>query len=276
MGAAQRIAAEPQDLLRGGLAGAAGNGQDFGAAAQARAARARSSRPRWVSATVSRGPLAFSSGRLTSRRAGLGVKGGAHEIMAVAGALQRDKQIAFLQGAGVDGNAAHGKGLAGAAQGGGFGFGGIPQRHAARPPNANAAFTASSRSENGSTSFPTYWPVSWPLPASTSTSPAWSAAMAARMASARSPISRAPGCGSENFLADGGGIFAAGIVVGDDHIVGQRGRDLAHQRALALVAVAAAAEHHMQLCLWYADAAPSGLSPANPACGHNRHRSARR
>ena len=41
------------------------------------------------------------------------------------------------------------KGAAGLAQGGGFGFGGGPQRHAARPPSASAAFTASSRSEKG-------------------------------------------------------------------------------------------------------------------------------
>ena len=50
----------------------------------------------------------------------------------------------------------------------------------------------------------------------------------------------------------------------------------AHQRALALVAVAAAAEHDMQLALRHAGAAPAALSPAHPACGRNRHRSARR
>ena len=41
---------------------------------------------------------------------------------------------------------------------------------------------------------------------------------------ARSPISRAPGAAARISLADGGGIFAAGIVVGDDHVIGQRGR----------------------------------------------------
>src|SRR4051812_47309955 len=43
--------------------------------------------------------------------------------------------------------------------------------------------------------------------------------------------------------ADRGGIFAARIVVGDDDAVGALGGDGAHQGALALVAVAAGAEH---------------------------------
>ena len=105
---------------------------------RARAARARSSSPRWVSATVSK-RSGDAVGRVDDqRRARLGVERGAHEIMAVAiVAFQRHEQIAFLQGAGVDGKPVHGKGLAGLAQGGGFGFGGGPQRHAARPPNAS-------------------------------------------------------------------------------------------------------------------------------------------
>ena len=51
----------------------------------------------------------------------------------------------------------------------------------------------------------------------------------------------------KNLLADGCGVFAARIVVGDDHAVGELCRGLAHQRTLALVAIAAAAEHHVQL-----------------------------
>ena len=39
----------------------------------------------------------------------------------------------------------------------------------------------------------------------------------------------------------------ARVVAGDHHVVGQAGRNRAHQRALAAVAVAAAAEHHGQL-----------------------------
>ena len=38
-------------------------------------------------------------------------------------------------------------------------------------------------------------------------------------------------------------MFAARIVVGDDDVIGEAGGDAAHDRPLALVAVAAAAEH---------------------------------
>ncbi len=96
------------------------------------------------------------------------------------------------------------------------------------------------------------WPVSWPLPAITSTSPASSAAIAG--ADGLGPVAdflRARAAG-QDFLADGGRIFAARIVVGDDDVVGERAGALAHQRALALVAVAAAAEHDMQLVLRHA------------------------
>src|SRR5438270_13099711 len=100
------------------------------------------------------------------RRAGLGVESGAHKVMAVAiVALQGDEQIAFLEGAGVDRDAVHGKRLAGVAQRGGFGFQMGPQRHAARPPKAIAASIAWSRSEKGCTSPFLYWTVSWALPA---------------------------------------------------------------------------------------------------------------
>ena len=46
--------------------------------------------------------------------------------------------------------------------------------------------------------------------------------------------------------ADRGRVLAARIVVGDDRHVGQPRRGRAHQRALAAVAVAAGAEHHVQ------------------------------
>ena len=42
---------------------------------------------------------------------------------------------------------------------------------------------------------------------------------------------------------DRGRILATGVVIGDDHQVGQFRRDRAHRSALALVAVAAGAEH---------------------------------
>ncbi|MNY41277.1 hypothetical protein D3C86_1760770 [compost metagenome] len=50
--------------------------------------------------------------------------------------------------------------------------------------------------------------------------------------------------GSHNFRADHLGHFRARIVVRDDHHVGKPRGDLAHDRPLALVAVAAAAEDH--------------------------------
>ena len=65
----------------------------------------------------------------------------------------------------------------------------------------------------------------------------------ARIASARSPISRAPGRAGQDLGADRLGLLAARIVVGDDDVIGERGGDPAHDRPLALVAVAAAAEH---------------------------------
>ena len=64
---------------------------------------------------------------------------------------------------------------------------------------------------------------------------------------ARSPISTRAGRGGQDRGADRGRIFAARIVVGDDDAVGHLGGDRAHQRPLAGVAVAAAAEHHDEL-----------------------------
>ena len=50
----------------------------------------------------------------------------------------------------------------------------------------------------------------------------------------------------QDFPADRARVFAARIVVGDDHMIGQLHRDGTHLGALDLVAVAAAAEHHDQ------------------------------
>jgi len=49
-----------------------------------------------------------------------------------------------------------------------------------------------------------------------------------------------------HLAADGGGVFGAGVVVGDDDMIGEAGRDGAHQRPLAAIAVAARAEHDDQ------------------------------
>ncbi|MEI9888467.1 MAG: hypothetical protein WDN08_18595 [Rhizomicrobium sp.] len=42
-------------------------------------------------------------------------------------------------------------------------------------------------------------------------------------------------------------VFGPRVVVGDDHDIGVLGGGFTHQRTLAFVAVAAAAEHNMQL-----------------------------
>ena len=52
------------------------------------------------------------------------------------------------------------------------------------------------------------------------------------------------GTGGEDGGADAGGIFRAGVVVGDKDDVGVFRRRLAHQRTFAAVAVAARAKHH--------------------------------
>ena len=55
--------------------------------------------------------------------------------------------------------------------------------------------------------------------------------------------------GRQDRRANGGGIFAARIVVGDDDRVRVVDGDLAHQWPLAGIAVAACAEHHHELAL---------------------------
>ncbi len=79
-------------------------------------------------------------------------------------------------------------------------------------------------------------------------------ATASRIAARRSPTSctsarSASGTGGgagEHLGADRRGVLAARVVVGDHQHVGEPGRDLAHQRPLAGVAVAAGADHDDQ------------------------------
>ena len=72
------------------------------------------------------------------------------------------------------------------------------------------------------------------------------------------------------------GILAARVVAGDDDAVGERRGDRAHLRALAGVAVAAAAEHADELAARERPraAAPSAPSPAHRACARSRRRRA--
>ena len=192
-------------------------------------------------------------------------------------ALQRHEQIAFLQGAGVDGNAVHGKGAAGLPQRGRFGFSWRSTASCRAPSQSEGRvdrllavgkWIALRPSHIGRSHGPCR-----PAPAHR---PSPDPRRQRGWPAARSPISRAPGAAAKISLRMVAAIFAAGIVVGDDHIVGQLHRDGAHQRPLALVAVAAAAEHDMQAVRRCAGATPPAFFPASPACGHNRHRSARR
>ena len=124
---------------------------------------------------------------------------------------------------------------------------------------------------------PTVWPVSWPLPATTRTSPGSEhGARAARIASPRSPISLRARRAGQDLGADRGRVLRARIVVGDDGHVGQLGGDLAHQRALAPVPVAAGAEHHDQPAARVRPQRRRAPSPGRPACGRSRHRPRRR
>ncbi len=93
---------------------------------------------------------------------------------------------------------------------------------------------------------------------------------------ARSPISSAPGRGGENRGADRGRVLRARIVVGDDDDVGRAGRDLAHDRPLARVAVAAAAEDDDRAGRARRGAARPAPSPARRACGRSRRTRRRR
>ena len=92
---------------------------------------------------------------------------------------------------------------------------------------------------------PTTWVVSWPLPATTTTSPGRAAATAAPMAARRSRTAsteRPGGHARQDVVDDGLRLLGARVVGGDDRAVGEPGGDLAHDRALGAVAVAAAAE----------------------------------
>ena len=146
------------------------------------------------------------------------------------------------------------------------------------PQRAHAAHSrATSASSNGSTWSPMIWPVSWPLPASRMMSPAPGHADAPRRwlrGGRRSRSRRAtPGM---HLGADRRRVLAARIVVGDDDHVGQPRRDRAHRPALALVAVAAGAEDGDQPALDVRPQRRDRRFQRVGACGHNRHRPARR
>ncbi len=91
------------------------------------------------------------------------------------------------------------------------------------------------------------WPCSCPLPAITTTSPARADSIGGGDSRVSVGVVRDVRTGALEDLGDDRlGILRAGVVGGDEHVVGQPTSDLAHQRALASIAVAAAAEHHPQ------------------------------
>ena len=173
------------------------------------------------------------------------------EIMPVAVlALNGEERLAGFDGARVDRQPRHFARQSARTlrlHGGGHGIEG-PERLAHPAFSLSAAATAS-WSLNGNTRSPTIWPLSWPFPATSRTSPGCNAATALRIASPRSPISARARRSRQNGRPDRGRILAARIVVGDDDRVGVFCSDFAHQRPLALIAVAAAAEHHDELAL---------------------------
>ena len=104
------------------------------------------------------------------------------------------------------------------------------------------------------------WPCSWPLPAITTTSPGRAPAIASGSRSPAIDVVLDAGAGTSQDLPDDRlRILRAGIVGGDDHAVGQANGDLPHERALAPVAISAAAEHHVSRPPWPASSAPGRL-----------------
>ena len=115
------------------------------------------------------------------------------------------------------------------------------------PPFPRSASRATSRSSKGSFSDPISWPCSWPLPAITTTSPGCACDSARRIALRRSGIDlHVRPRALEDVLDDRERLLAAWVVGGHDHEVGQVRRDLAHQRALAAIAVATRTEDDEQ------------------------------
>ena len=117
----------------------------------------------------------------------------------------------------------------------------------ARSRHASSSSRATTRSSNGTVTPLAVWPVSWPLPAITTTSPARASRSAWRIAARRSSSTTAP-VSRRRTPASTSAAIAAGILrrgLSEVRIATSRAssRDLAHQRALRAVAVAAAPEH---------------------------------
>ena len=129
--------------------------------------------------------------------------------------------------------------------------GDLGQRHgdhrATRPPARRAARRGR---RTGARCPAISWPVSWPLPATTTVSPG--AGQRHRQRDRRAPVAdlvhlgalarRPPRAPASTAARIARRVLGARVVVGDHEHVGEPGRDLAHHRPLAGVAVAAGAE----------------------------------
>ena len=125
-----------------------------------------------------------------------------------------------------------------------------------------AAAIACSRSEKGCTSPLIYWPVSWPLPAMISTSPVLQVRHGgADGFGAVADLARALGGGQDLVLRMVAGSSLRGLSSVTITSSASLTATAPISGALALVTVAAAAEHDMQLCRRYAAAVPPGLFP---------------
>ena len=169
------------------------------------------------------------------------------EGVAIAGlALQRDEQIARLQGARVDRHAGGGERRAIAPPVASSRSLRGPQRGHARRCLAPARRRTTSTSSNGITVVADR--LSLLVALARHRQHVAGAETVQRLGDRARPVAdlAAAGAGGQHGGADRGRVLAARIVVGDDGDIGKARRGGAHQRALAAIAIAAGAEHHVQ------------------------------
>ena len=266
-----------QHLLGARLAGAAGDRDDARLALKPRTrgpADALQRAQRIVDAdqrAIARRARIASRAR-GSRRAAR--ERGRHEVVPVALGLQRHEHLAGRQRARVDGEAGHRTAAAPSAVAARSRDQIVPapeRWHQPFPPSPPIASTdrllVRERQHGVAHDLAGLMALCRP-PAAHHPTP--SMRTAAVMASARSPISRAPGAAARISARIAVGPLAARIVVGDDHHVGFLNGDAAHDRPLARVAIAAAAEHADQAARSRRDAAHRAPRPAPRACARSR------
>ena len=95
-------------------------------------------------------------------------------------------------------------------------------------------------------------------------------APADRVADRRPPVGFDDGTGLAHLGEDRQRVLAARVVAGEDRDVGARHRRRAHQRALARVAVTAAAEHHDDAARGDPRGPRRAASARPPGCGRSR------